>query len=134
MKRSVWLCLLLLLLITLPAKAQNAPSATFTASPDHAATVGTVELLSSYQLDVMRETTTGVLAFSKSLGKPTPDSGNQIRVPVPEFLTQGNGVYIATVSALGPGGTARSVPADPFVWISQPPAPPGKPSVASGAP
>lgn len=133
MKRSVWLCLLLLL-VALSARAQNPPSVSFTASSDHNVLVGTTPVLDGYQLDVMKETASGALAFTRTLGKPTPDASNQIVVPVPEFLTQGNGLYVATVSATGPGGTARSVPADPFAWVSQPPALPGKPSVISPAP
>jgi len=124
----------LLLLCSWPALAQTPPRAVFVASSDHAVDVGGTPLVTTYQLDVMIDTATGALAFSKSLGKPTPNAQNEISVSLPEFVTLPNKVYVATVSAIGPGGTARSEPSDPFVWLSRPPAQPGKPRVESVAP
>lgn len=127
MNMRIWLTLALISM-SAAASAQTAPVAEFNASPDHSIVVGATPVVSGYQLDVMLGTVTGALSFTKSLGKPTPDASNLIRVPLPEFLTKANGIYVATVSATGPGGTTRSVPSDPFSWMTVP-APAGKPAI-----
>ncbi len=116
------------LLVASVAFAQTPPSAVFTASSDHSAVVGTTPVLTNYSLEVVVGTTTGALAFTKNLGKPTPVNGI-ITAPVPEFLGRTNGVYFAQVSAIGPGGTSKSLFSDPFSWISAAPAAAGKPSI-----
>lgn len=110
------------------AQTVNPRSVAFTASPDHATNIGGVDILTSYQLDVMVSNSTGALAFTKGLGKPTPDATNTITVTVPEFVTQARNTYVAIVSAVGPGGSTKSVPSDPFVSTG-PPTAPGKPVV-----
>jgi hypothetical protein len=125
--RRLAFCLALFLLAA-DVRAQTAPTAVFTASPDHNAVVGGVAIVASYQLDMMHASATGALAFSKGLGKPTPDASNTISVAIPEFLAQPSGVYVGTVSAVGPGGAGKSAPSDPFAWVTAP-AQPGKPSI-----
>lgn len=116
----------LMLVMASGASAQNMVNPTkaqFTASTDHDAAVGGMAVVTSYQLDAMIGTATGALAFSANLGKPTPDASRVIVVPVPQFLTMPNGSYVATVSAVGPGGAGKSAPSNPFSRIGAPAAP-----------
>lgn len=97
-----------------PAKA----TVVFTPSPDHAAVdpfgVATV---TRYELEVIAQTGTGAVAFTYDLGKPSP-SQNEIRIPassIPPFGSLATGVvHRAVVSAIGPGGSARSEVSNPF--------------------
>lgn len=101
----------------------------FPASADHNVSDGTVPRVASYQLDVMAQNVNGALAFTFSLGKPTPDASNTITVkPIANFGTLTAGQYVATVTAIGPGGQGRSPASDPFVRPGAPGAP-GKPTV-----
>lgn len=99
------------------------------ASPDHAATFvpiagqPAVPVIDSYQLDVMTMSGTGVLAFSKPLGKPALING-KFEVVIPEFATLAEGVsHTATVKASGPGGSAVSPASPPFGRPRSTPAP-----------
>lgn len=119
------LCALLCLTASL-ASAQtvtNPTKAEFIASVDHNTVVNGLPVLTSYQLDTMTGTATGALAFTVSLGKPTPGAGNLISVVVPQLAALSNGTYVATVSAIGPGGAGKSVPSAPFVRIGPPAVP-----------
>lgn len=116
------------------ASAQSSARVEFSASADHSTAVGSTPLVTGYQLDVMVDTATGALAFTKSLGKPSPSAQGEIVVPLPEFAARPNGVYVGRVSAQGPGGSTPSLPSAPFAWIGQPPAPPGQPRVVSVVP
>lgn len=112
---------LLLLVSSLPASAQvvNPTVVQFTASTDHATVVNGTPLVTSYQLDIMTSTATSALAFTVSLGKPTPDATTSVIVTpvIPQFAALGNGMYVATVSAIGPGGSGKSTPTAPFARI-----------------
>lgn len=125
MKRTIpILCVALLLAAGVSAQTVVNPSkVVFTASPDHSAVVSGVAVLTNYQLDVMKDTATGALAFTQGLGKPTPSATNDITVTVAQFLTMGNGTYVAKVSAVGPGGANASAPSNPFVKTGAPAAP-----------
>jgi len=120
------LLLLLLLFVAAPVSAQvvNPGGIEFIASADHDAVIDGLPVVTSYQFDTMILTVSGVLAFTKDLGKPTPNSFDQkITARIPEFLTLRPGSYVATVSALGPGGTGRSEPSLPFTVMGGPSAP-----------
>jgi hypothetical protein len=93
--------------------AVSAPSTTtppravvFTASPDHATNV------TSYTLKVFAASAnpaTATPVATSSLGKPTPASNGDITVDRATFfsgLAAGN--YLATVTAIGPGGQTQS--------------------------
>jgi len=81
----------------------------FTASDDHDTNV------SSYFFEVFvagADPVTAVAIASSDLGKPTPDVNDDITVDRSAFfsaLAAGN--YVATVTAVGPGGRTRSAPA-----------------------
>jgi hypothetical protein len=85
----------------------SAPRAVqFQASADHAT------LVTSYRLDVFAagaDPNTATPVTSANLGKPVPDASNNITVDESTLfsgLVPGN--YLATVSAIGSGGTSRS--------------------------
>lgn len=125
--RTVTFCALFVLTAAF-ASAQtvvNPTKAEFVASADHSATVNGTAVVTSYQLDTMTGTATGALAFTVSLGKPTPGAGNLISVVVPQLAALANGTYTATVSAVGPGGAGKSAPSNPFARIGAPAAPTG---------
>jgi hypothetical protein len=81
---------------------------TFTASIDHDTNV------TNYQLNVFpagaNPAATLPLATS-DLGKPAPDATSSISVDRTTFVNAlSAGTYVATVMAIGPGGTAQSQP------------------------
>jgi len=80
----------------------------FNASADHDTNV------SSYRLDVFAsgaDPATASPLATISLGKPTPDASRLISVSeAPFFTALAAGNYVATVSAIGPGGESRSAP------------------------
>ena len=84
----------------------------FQASPDH------TTLVTSYRLDVFASganPATATPIATSNLGKPTPAANNDITVNLATFfasLAPGN--YIATVSAIGTSGSARSDPPTAF--------------------
>jgi hypothetical protein len=85
----------------------TAPRAvSFQKSADHST------LVTSYRLDVFASTanpSTATPVKSVSLGKPTPDSTGLITVDESSFFSAlASGSYLATVSAIGSGGTSRS--------------------------
>lgn len=121
------LCVCLIALFVQPVSAQtiNPRTAYFTASGDHDTVVSGLAAIERYELAVMVGSATGAMAFSKDLGKPNPNAQREIAVTIPEFATMASGSYVATVSAIGPGGVARSAPSNPFSRINQPAAPTG---------
>jgi hypothetical protein len=90
----------------------SAPSSTpprqvvFTASSDHASNV------TSYRFDVFTSGAnpdTAAPVATANLGKPTPNAGNDITADQATlFSSLAPGNYIATVTAIGPGGSTRS--------------------------
>lgn len=101
----------------------------FPKSPDHDTVVGGIAVVTSYQLDVFAVNTSGAVVFSFGLGKPAPDATGVVAVkPVVNFGAIATGQYVATVTAIGPGGQVRSMASDFFVRVG-PPAAPGKPTV-----
>jgi hypothetical protein len=80
----------------------------FTASPDHATSV------SSYRFDVFRSganPSTATPVASANLGKPTPAANRDITSDQATlFSNLASGNYLATVTAIGPGGSTRSLP------------------------
>ena len=118
-----------------PALAQDVRTLIFTASADHSVTLAGQPIVTGYQVDLMVGTPTGALAFSQSLGKPTPAAPvppatvGDITIDLTQFPTYNaltRGQYVAFVTAIGPGGTTRSVASDPFTRFGLPAAP-GKP-------
>lgn len=86
---------------------------TFTASPDHATTVVTNYRLNVYAAGA--DTTTATPVATSDLGKPTPDAQQVITVDRGSFFTALQaGSYLATVTVVGPGGSAQSQPPVPF--------------------
>lgn len=127
----------LLALLAAPAGAQDVRTLVFTASTDHNATLNGTPILSSYQADVLVGTPTGALAFTQGLGKPTPATpvppatAGDISIDMsqfPSFVSLARGAYVVVVSAVGPGGTSRSLPSDPFLRFGTP-VQPGKPRI-----
>ena len=80
----------------------------FTASVDHDTDV------TSYLLEVFAngaDPNTAQALTSIDMGKPTPDANREIDVNETPFLSAlAPGTYAVTVSAIGPGGQARSAP------------------------
>ena len=77
----------------------------FTASADHATNVTSYVL----KLPPGVNTATATPLTSSSLGKPTPDSANTITVDRASFFSAlAAGSYLATVTAVGPGGSTAS--------------------------
>jgi hypothetical protein len=80
----------------------------FTASVDHDTDV------TSYVLEVFANGADPNIAQALSsidMGKPTPDANREIDVNETSFLSAlAPGTYVVTVSAIGPGGQARSAP------------------------
>jgi regulation of enolase protein 1 (concanavalin A-like superfamily) len=78
----------------------------FTASSDHATNV------TSYRFDVFTSTAnpnTATAVATANLGKPAPAANNDITVDQSTlFSNLAPGSYIATVTAIGPGGSTRS--------------------------
>ena len=125
MCRLARVCLLTLLIpaqVSAQANITNPKVATFVASIDHAKTLPDgVEIVTGYQLDCHVLNAAGALAFSKQLGKPTPDATNTIGpVTIPEFVTLPSNQYVCTAAAVGPGGLGRSAPSSPFDSIQAP--------------
>lgn len=86
----------------------------FTASADHATTVVTSYRLNIYAAGANTSTATPVT--TSDLGKPTPDAQLTISVDRGSFFTAlAGGSYIATVTAIGPGGATQSQPPVSFV-------------------
>ena len=79
----------------------------FTASTDHATNV------TNYRLDVFISTAnpaTATPVATANLGKPAPAANNDITVDQSTlFSALAVGNYIATVTAIGPGGSTRSL-------------------------
>jgi hypothetical protein len=95
--------------VTVNGAAPPAPSSVvFAASPDHAT------LVTSYQLDVFAigaDPRTATSIASSNLGKPTPAANDDITVSLAAFFSAlAPGDYLATVSAVGNGGSSMSMP------------------------
>ncbi len=129
--RRLSLFVLLGLLVATPAAAQvvNPNVLQFTPSPDHALIVAGAPVIDRYVFEVTLSTNIGQISVSKDLGKPDPDATNTISVTVSaDLATLPNGSYVATVSAVGPGGSGKSDPSSPFARVG-PPAKPGPPAL-----
>jgi hypothetical protein len=94
--------------VSAPPPPPSSWTVVFTASADHDTNV------TSYRLDVFAsgaDPTTAQPISSMSLGKPTPDANQEIAVSEASFFTPlSPGDYLATVTAIGPDGEARSAP------------------------
>jgi hypothetical protein len=94
--------------VTVSGGTANSWTVQFTASADHDTNV------TSYRLDVFAsgaDPATASPVATINLGKPTPDASRLISVSEPSFFTAlAAGDYLATVSAIGPGGEGRSAP------------------------
>lgn len=92
-----------------PVAIQPPPSGiVFTASADHAS------LVTSYRLEIYNAGATpgrSTPLATSNLGKPQPGSNGDITVVLTSFFEGlAPGSYIASVAAIGSGGTARSAP------------------------
>jgi regulation of enolase protein 1 (concanavalin A-like superfamily) len=86
--------------------------AVFNPSPDHATTA-----VSRYELEIFTSGANPATATPvqiQNLGKPTPANGECSVSIAATIQSLPGGTYIATVKAVGPGGTARSAPSAPF--------------------
>lgn len=96
--------------VTVTSASAVPTTAVFQASADDATRVD------SYRLDVFANGANPAVATpvgSISLGKPAPDAAGTITVNEAAFFAAlAPGSYIATVTAIGPGGSARSAPAN----------------------
>jgi hypothetical protein len=95
--------------ITVTAPASTAPTTVqFHASADHA-------IVTRYQLDIFTngaDPNSASPVATSDLGKPTPDASGDISLNRSAFLSAlAPGTYVATVSAIAPGGSSRSAPA-----------------------
>ncbi|MQA28878.1 MAG: hypothetical protein GEU82_03430 [Luteitalea sp.] len=94
----------------------GAPAATlqlvFTPSADHDSNV------TSYRLEVFRagqDPATATAAATQNLGKPAVVSGSISADMLPLVAQLPSGSYIASVTAVGPGGSTRGAPSNTFV-------------------
>jgi regulation of enolase protein 1 (concanavalin A-like superfamily) len=91
--------------ITVSTTTSSTKRVAFTASLDHA-------IVTNYLLEVFPSTAnpaTATALTSSDLGKPTPDSNNDIFVDRTTFLNNlAPGNYLITVAAVAPGGKSRS--------------------------
>ena len=91
--------------VTVGTSTGSTRQVAFTASVDHA-------IVTSYLLEVFpstANTATATALTSSDLGKPTPNSNNDIVVDRTTFLNNlAPGNYLITVASLAPGGKARS--------------------------
>jgi hypothetical protein len=89
-----------------PSRTAIAGYVAFVASSDHATNV------TEYVLKVFAPTANPAAAAplaTSPLGKPTPSAGGEIRVDRATFFASlAPGTYLATVSAVGPGGETSS--------------------------
>lgn len=122
------LTLVVFTLFTVSASAQtlNPTRVEFTASPDHAVTLGSQPVVTKYELLTVRQSDTGTILSVTDIGKPTPVA-NVINVPVPGSLPNNTLLQIA-VRTVGPGGATTSVLSDPFSVVAAPAAS-GKPAL-----
>lgn len=103
------------------AQTVNPTAAEFLASADHSATLpdGSPAVV-RYDLEFYLVGAASPFQIA-SLGKPTPGTGGLIRVLLTSVLTSFPSpgiVYEARVSAVGPGGSARSAPSNTFMFNS----------------
>lgn len=75
---------------------------TFRASADHAS-------VTSYGIHVYALNTTSPVLSTRDIGKPTPDTNNDIKHDITAMLSPlSNGNYTVIVSATSPGGIAET--------------------------
>lgn len=127
--KTIILTALVLFALAAPAAAQTpvivlpSSSIQFTASPDQA-TIGIDgnPLLTGYSVTYCLKATPSSCLAPVNLGKPTPDATNTITVATGIFGSLvANQVYLATVTATGPGGSsAPSSASNPFGVESAP--------------
>jgi chitinase len=93
--------------VTVTAVSTQPKTVMFGASPDHSTT-----LVTSYLLEVFANGANPLTATpvsSSDMGKPTPAANNDISVDRATFFAAlPTGTYVATVSAIGPGGKGSS--------------------------
>jgi hypothetical protein len=88
----------------------------FNASPDHNAVVSGIPIVTGYSLTIYPVGSPNAFA-TLSLGKPTPNSSNVIRVdflPLLDVLPTPGLLFEARVSATGPGGAGNSTVSNSF--------------------
>jgi regulation of enolase protein 1 (concanavalin A-like superfamily) len=94
--------------ITVTSATDTPPTTViFHASSDHA-------IVTSYRLDIFSngaDPNTATPVATSNLGKPTPDASGDISLNRATFFSSlAPGTYVATVSAIGSGGSGRSTP------------------------
>ncbi len=116
---KVWLCLVLLWPVTLSAQTViNPTKVEFTPSADHGAMkIDGSAVVTSYEFSAVAMNSTGAIALTVDLAKPSPDPATgKILTTVTQLSTMTpNTLYTATILAKGPDGVSPpSVASLPF--------------------
>lgn len=133
---SLAAAMLLILMVAGAAHAQtvaiNPTTVQFTPSADHDALEadGTTPVVTRYELRMYLESDPATAITTTDLGKPAPVAGT-ISVVNPVWFAglTPRTRYVATVSAVGAGGTSASGVSNPFARVSLPAAIPAPPLI-----
>ncbi len=115
-RRMTFCAVLLMTVVVLVANAAqvvvvNPKVAMFTASPQHAQVI-------NYVMEVSTQVNPSVVVRTTDLGKPTPNSQNDVTVTLSRTGLVNNTNYVYNIVTNSPGGSTRSVsPSNPFVWV-----------------
>jgi hypothetical protein len=133
--KTFWIgCLLYFLAFVALANAQTAPTPNPTAgefnvaSNHNAIHTDGLPIVDHYEMEIV-VVSNGALFLTLGIGKPQAADGARVTVPLPTLastLTR-DVIYYGIMVSVGPGGTGRSAPSNPFVVPSVAPAP-GPPS------
>lgn len=97
----------------------NPTRVTFTASPDHNATVGGIPLVDHYELrHFLSGANTPVQV--QSIGKPTPNAQNVCTAGVTSLPVSSTNQYTAKVAAVGPTGEGISTASNSYFFVAPP--------------
>jgi hypothetical protein len=120
----------ILLSLSATVFAQSTRTVSFAPSPEHSVIAQGVPVVERYELVLTPQSGPALQPFN--LQKPIPASGS-ISVNVTMYLnTLPAGTYTATVTAVGPGGSAVSPVSPSFQLVVPRPGAPGVPSISGG--
>jgi hypothetical protein len=98
------------------ATVLNPTTLSFDVSLDHHEMVGEIAVVTNYVMDIYQGST---LVLTSDLGKPMHVAG-VVTVALSQGSLAKNTVYTLYVTAVGPGGSTRSVVSAPFAWLAAP--------------